>query len=81
MKQSSDSEIDALLSEQAAGWIVRLVANDLSAGRLVRPFELGIKIPPEFAYFLVYPEGSAHDPRIVAFREWILEEARHADTA
>ncbi|HEY5817546.1 MAG TPA: transcriptional regulator GcvA [Mesorhizobium sp.] len=58
-----------------------MVANDLSAGRLVRPFELGIKIPPEFAYFLVYPEGSAHDPRIVAFREWILEEARHADTA
>jgi transmembrane sensor len=31
MKQSSDSEIDALLSEQAAGWFVRLVANDLSA--------------------------------------------------
>lgn len=30
MKQSSDTEIDALLSEQAAGWFVRLVANDLS---------------------------------------------------
>lgn len=31
MKQDSDTEIDALLSEQAAGWFVRLVANDLSA--------------------------------------------------
>jgi transmembrane sensor len=31
MKQGSDTEIDALLSEQAAGWFVRLVANDLSA--------------------------------------------------
>ncbi|WP_129777133.1 FecR family protein [Peristeroidobacter soli] len=31
MKQSSDTEIDGLLSEQAAGWFVRLVANDLSA--------------------------------------------------
>ena len=30
MKRSSDTEIDALLSEQAAGWFVRLVANDLS---------------------------------------------------
>ena len=31
MKQGSDTEIDTLLSEQAAGWFVRLVANDLSA--------------------------------------------------
>lgn len=30
MKQSSDHQIDALLSEQAAAWFVRLVANDLS---------------------------------------------------
>lgn len=51
-----------------------MVANDLSEGRLVRPFELGIKIAPEFGYFLVYPESAAADPRIVAFREWILEE-------
>lgn len=31
MKPGSDTQIDALLSEQAAGWFVRLVANDLSA--------------------------------------------------
>jgi len=30
MKQGSDTQIDTLLSEQAAGWFVRLVANDLS---------------------------------------------------
>lgn len=30
MKQGSDMQIDALLSEQAAAWFVRLVANDLS---------------------------------------------------
>ena len=52
-----------------------MVANDLSIGRLVRPFALGIKVPPEFAYNLVYPTGVADDPRIVAFRSWILEEA------
>lgn len=52
-----------------------MVASDLSEGRLVRPFELGISLPPEFAYFIVYPEAAADDPRIVAFRDWALEEA------
>lgn len=57
-----------------------MVANDLSEGRLVRPFELGIKVSREFAYFLVYPKATAEDPRIVAFREWILEEAAQTQT-
>ena len=52
-----------------------MVANDLSEGRLVRPFDLGIRVSREFAYFLVYPKGVADDPRIAAFREWILDEA------
>lgn len=30
MEQGSDHQIDALLSEQAAAWFVRLIANDLS---------------------------------------------------
>jgi len=56
-----------------------LVANDLSEGRLVRPFQLGIKVGPEFAYFLVYPENAANDPRIVAFRAWIIDEASRTE--
>ena len=55
-----------------------MVANDLSEGRLVRPFDLGIKMAPEYAYHLAYPTAAADDPRIVLFREWILEEARQA---
>lgn len=55
-----------------------MVANDLSSGRLVRPFDLGIKVPADFAYFLVYPAESAADPRIAVFRDWIVEEARDA---
>ncbi len=51
-----------------------MVANDLSEGRLVRPFELSIKAGPEFAYFVVYPTEAALDPRIIAFRDWILNE-------
>ncbi|WP_137930446.1 transcriptional regulator GcvA [Mesorhizobium comanense] len=58
-----------------------LVANDLSEGRLVRPFDLSIRVAPEFAYFLVYPQAMAEDPRIVAFREWILEEVARTPSA
>jgi LysR family glycine cleavage system transcriptional activator len=52
-----------------------MVAGDLAEGRLVRPLELSLRLAPEFAYFLVYPQGAADDPRIAAFREWILAEA------
>ncbi|WYL54165.1 transcriptional regulator GcvA [Aminobacter sp. P9b] len=57
-----------------------MVANDLSEGRLVRPFDLGIRVSREFAYFLVYPKGVADDPRIAAFRQWILDEAEKTQT-
>lgn len=53
-----------------------MVANDLSTGRLLRPFDLGIRYGPEFAYFLVYPERNADDPRIGAFRAWIMDQAQ-----
>jgi len=51
-----------------------LVADDIAAGRLVRPFELSF--PVLFAYYIVSPLASADNPRVVAFREWLLEEAR-----
>ncbi len=51
-----------------------LVVDDLAAGRLVRPFAL--VLPTNFAYHLVSPEATAELPRIAAFREWILAEAR-----
>ncbi len=57
-----------------------MVAADLSTGRLVRPFDLGIRYGPGFAYFLVYPEKNADDPRIAAFRAWMLEQAQATNT-
>jgi LysR family glycine cleavage system transcriptional activator len=72
---SSDAVQAAIDGNAVALADFAMVANDLSEGRLVRPFDLGIRIPPEFAYFVVYPEASAGDPRIAAFREWIGEEA------
>ena len=57
-----------------------MVANDLSAGRLIRPFELGIKMPSDFAYYLVYPQASAGDARIIAFKDWMLNEVHNSET-
>lgn len=50
-----------------------LAGADLAAGRLVRPFAL--RYPLSFAYYLVCPKGRADEPRIAAFREWVIEEA------
>jgi LysR family glycine cleavage system transcriptional activator len=57
-----------------------MVAHDLSEGRLVQPFELGVRMAPEYAYFLIYPQAAADDPRIIAFRDWILDEAAKTGT-
>jgi LysR family glycine cleavage system transcriptional activator len=77
---STDATQAALDGNAVALADFAMVANDLSQGRLVRPFELGIKVAPEFAYFLVYPEASKDDARIIAFREWLLGEvAKDAD--
>jgi LysR family glycine cleavage system transcriptional activator len=51
-----------------------LVATDLAAGRLVKPFDITLASP--LAYYLVYPSATADRPKIVAFRNWILAEAR-----
>ena len=52
-----------------------LSAADLEAGRLVRPFELTLKTPPQFAYWIVTPPRTADRPLVQAFREWLLAEA------
>jgi LysR family glycine cleavage system transcriptional activator len=51
-----------------------LAADELAAGRLVRPFTLSL--PTEFAYYLVCPEHTAEHPKIAAFRDWLLSEAK-----
>lgn len=79
-KNSTDAVQAALDGNAVALADFAMVANDLSQGRLVQPFELGLRIAPEFAYFLVYPESAADDPRIVAFRAWILDEVARTRT-
>lgn len=55
-----------------------LVADELSAGRLVRPFKLSL--PAGFAYYVVYPPRAVKRPSVKAFRDWLIAEARTGKT-
>ncbi|MBK5567586.1 transcriptional regulator GcvA [Ensifer sp. 2YAB10] len=51
-----------------------MVVPDIEAGRLLQlAEETHIEA---FAYYLVYPEANAAQPKIAAFREWVLDAIR-----
>jgi LysR family transcriptional regulator, glycine cleavage system transcriptional activator len=52
-----------------------LVAADLKAGRLVRPFRLSVA--GRFHYYLVYLPTALKRPKVALFRDWLLSEAAH----
>jgi len=52
-----------------------LVADDLASGRLVKPFELSLRSPAQFAYHLITRRDTAERPMTKAFRNWIIAEA------
>ena len=49
------------------------VADELASGELIRLFD--VSCPSSVAYFLVCPDGRQDEPRIAAFRTWIIGEA------
>jgi len=53
-----------------------LVADELAAGRLVRPFDPSLSTPLSFSFYLLSAKDSAERPKVAAFRDWLLEEAR-----
>lgn len=53
-----------------------LVAAEVAAGRLVVPFDIGVR--RRFAYYVVTPEATAEVPTVAAFRAWLLDEVRDA---
>lgn len=59
----------------------RLVDDELSAGRLVRPFDAALQAPAHFGFHVVCPETTARRPKVAAFVEWALAEARGAATS
>ena len=52
----------------------QLVEDDIAAGRLVRPFDLALSAG--YSYYVVYPPGALEIPKLRAFRDWIIAEAR-----
>ena len=54
-----------------------LAAEEIAAGRLVRPFDWSLSSTN--AYYFVCPQSSMHRGKVVAFREWLLAEAERGD--
>ncbi|EHP42679.1 LysR family transcriptional regulator [Cupriavidus basilensis OR16] len=74
----SSHVVQAVIDGAAIGLVeLPMIANDLAQGRLVRLFELGVRIAPAYAYHLVYPARSSQDPRILAFSQWMRDETAH----
>lgn len=56
-----------------------LAGDDLREGRLIRPFPPSVCEETTFSYFVVYPEAKARNPKVMAFRDWLLAEAAAAE--
>jgi LysR family transcriptional regulator, glycine cleavage system transcriptional activator len=56
-----------------------LVADDLAAGRLVKPFDLSLRAPKQLAYYLITRPNTDDAPMVNAFRDWCIVEARQTE--
>jgi LysR family glycine cleavage system transcriptional activator len=66
--------IDAAVDGQGVALArTTLAAWDLINGRLVRPFDLSLKLSK--TYWIVCPKAASTKPKIVTFRDWLLAEA------
>lgn len=54
-----------------------VIDDDLAAGRLVEPFEL--EFDEQCAYYFIAPETTAEQPKIEAFRSWLLDEVARSE--
>lgn len=67
--------IDAALAGQGVALgRSTLVADDIAAGRLIRPLDASFE--SAFAYWICVPKGTVLGPKITAFRDWLVEEAK-----
>jgi DNA-binding transcriptional LysR family regulator len=53
------------------------VADDLAAGRLVRPF--AVTVPKGQGWYLISRPGQRSNPALVKFRQWLRRELRRED--
>lgn len=64
----------ALAGQGFALGLSPLVDHDLTEGRLVRPFALGLASP--FGFWFVCRRERLGEPKIAWFRDWVFEQAR-----
>jgi LysR family glycine cleavage system transcriptional activator len=55
----------------------QLLEAEVASGRLAAPFDF--ELPDECAWYFVAPEAMADQPKVAAFRDWLLREAGRAD--
>jgi len=55
------------------------VADDINQGRLILPFPEAVNQETNFCHYVVYPKTSKDDARVVAFRDWIVDEAKRTE--
>lgn len=73
---NSAAVLQAAIDSQGIALARSVMAHDdVAAGRLVRLFP-GIAFASPLAYYVVYRAECASLPRLVAFRDWLDEEAR-----
>lgn len=66
--------VQAALDRQGVALVGdRLVADHLASGRLITPFTAALKTPLSFAYHLLTPKDALRQPKIEAFRSWLIE--------
>jgi len=77
MFHSSEHAVQAAI--QGEGVILgrsALIADDLAAGRLVRPFS--VAVPAGLAYYIAYPARALQRRKVKVFRDWLLDEVHRA---
>lgn len=64
----------AIQGEGVALVMELLIADEVAAGRLVKPFDAPGSERTRFAYWIVAPSAKMKLPKVQAFRDWLLDE-------
>jgi LysR family transcriptional regulator, glycine cleavage system transcriptional activator len=70
-----------LIQAAASGQGVALATEVLARPELIRRSlvkAIDLDWPQEFAYWLVYPDANAYQPKIAAFRQWLSTQSEPA---
>ncbi len=72
----ADMLLEAALEGQGIGLVGEvLAANDIAEGRLIQPFET--RLPVRLCYHLVTSRQKARSTKVIAFKEWIVQESAY----